>query len=598
MDWGEAPVARQTHRDRRVMNPSGPAKSMDGDTLGWALAQAEGAPARDLSGATLGDFRVEKLLGRGGMGEVYLAQQLSLGRPVALKVLRPDLLSSPASLARFEAEAATAARLNHPNIVHIYAVGGEGRARYIAMEYVPGWTLREYLERKGRPDLRLAFSIMRQATLAVGAAGEVGLVHRDIKPENLLMTRKGLVKVADFGLCRVEGASRPEMTQAGVTVGTPLYMSPEQVQGRPLDHRSDLYSLGVTFYHMLAGSPPFRGEASLAVAMRHVHEAPVSLGVHRPDLPEELLALVMKLLAKDPADRPQRADEVLADLARAREAALHLLGPPAGPAIPAQEGASASIGIFGLSLKLDGPTPSLSPSPSPSRAVPAEAAPARRGPGAAWLAAALAGGLAVGVAAAWLSRGEDVLSDAAAPVPAGPPGAWMFPAAAGVRHRATAEEQYRYAQIEAPPADREAAWLAVPGRFPGDRDHEWALRAYVQLVRHLLRLGDRSRLAGLAAELERSGRADYVELSKVSQAAAAALGGQAESVNAEIAPLLTSLKLNPPLAELALEVILRVMNPAPGSAPPSLDLTPLRNQLADALKVSPGDLARGPARPG
>jgi len=592
MGRDDPPVARPPHPARqRVMNPTGaPKKPSDGDTLGWALARAEESPARDLSGATLGDFRVEKLLGRGGMGEVYLAQQISLGRPVALKVLRPDLLSSPGSLARFEAEAATAARLNHPNIVHVYAVGGAGAARYIAMEYVHGWTLREYLDRKGRPDLRLAFSIMRQAALAVGAAGEVGLVHRDIKPENLLLTRKGVVKVADFGLCRVQGASRPDMTQAGDTVGTPLYMSPEQVQGRPLDHRSDLYSLGLTFYQMLAGFPPFRGEGSLAVALKHVHEQPVELAVHRPDLPAELTGLVMRLLAKDPAGRPQRADEVLAELARAREAARDLIGPAGGPAIPAEDGASPSNGTFGLlSLKLDDPR---SPhSSSTARPIPAAGLPAHRGPRAAWLAAAVAGGLAVGVAAAWLNRGADLLSDAA-PTPGGPPGIWLFPATGGVRHRATAEEQYRSAQIEGPPAYRGAAWLAVPARFPDDKDHQWALRAYVQVVRYLLRLGDRDRLAALAGELERSGQADYVELSKVAKAAAAALGDQAEGVNAEITPLMASLRRNPPLAELALEVISRVMNPAPGSAAPSLDLSPLRNQLADALKIPVKELAR------
>src|SRR5689334_10473545 len=228
------------------------------DTLAQVLGGGRASDG-DLTGSTLGDFQVERLLGRGGMGEVYLARQVSLNRPVALKVLRPDLLSKPVYLARFEAEATTVARLNHPNIVHIYTLGCVDGIRFIAMEYVQGTNLRDYLMKKGALDLPLALSIMKQAGVAIGAAGELGLIHRDIKPENLLLTKKGQVKIADFGLCRDQDADhRLDLTGPGVTLGTPLYMSPEQAQGHALDHRSDLYSLGVTFYHMLGGEPPFR----------------------------------------------------------------------------------------------------------------------------------------------------------------------------------------------------------------------------------------------------------------------------------------------------------------------------------------------------
>ena len=229
---------------------------------------------RDLAGQTLGDFHVERLLGQGGMGEVYLARQVSLDRPVALKVLRPEWTSNPTYMARFEAEAWAAAKINHPNIVHIYSLGGVESLRYIAMEYVQGTNLREYLQKKGVPDLALALAIMRQAGLAVGAAGEAGLIHRDIKPENLLLTKKGQIKVADFGLARLPDAERMHLTAPGMTLGTPMYMSPEQVQGHEVDHRSDLYSLGVTFYHMLAGQPPFRAETAVALALKHVREEP------------------------------------------------------------------------------------------------------------------------------------------------------------------------------------------------------------------------------------------------------------------------------------------------------------------------------------
>ena len=286
------------------------------ETLGWSSDSIDAS--RDLSGATLGDFQVNRLLGRGGMGEVYLATQISLNRPVALKVLHTRLLSKPAYLSRFEAEATAVAKLNHPNIVHVYTLGVIDQVRFIAMEYVEGTNLREYINRKGALDLPLAMSIMRQAGQAVGVAGEVGLVHRDIKPENILLTRKGRVKVADFGLCRDLGSDRMHVTQPGTTMGTPLYMSPEQAQGRPLDHRSDLYSLGVTFYHMLTGEPPFRADSAVALAMKHVNEQPLGLRVHRPEIPAELERLVLKLMAKSPAERYQSAAEMLADLARIR----------------------------------------------------------------------------------------------------------------------------------------------------------------------------------------------------------------------------------------------------------------------------------------
>src|SRR3954468_11836617 len=278
-----------------------------------------GPSLRDLTGVTLGDFQVERLLGRGGMGEVYLARQISLNRSVALKVLRPDLLTKPAYLARFEAEATAVAKLNHPNIVTIYTLGCVDGIRFIAMEYVQGTNLRDYLLKKGVLDLPLALSIMKQAGVAVGAAGELGLIHRDIKPENLLLTKKGQVKVADFGLCRDQDSERLDITQPGITLGTPLYMSPEQAQGHALDHRSDLYSLGVTFYHMLAGVPPFHAESAVALALKHVREIPASLLTYRPNLPLEVDRLVMKLMAKDAADRYQSAALMLVDLAKIRE---------------------------------------------------------------------------------------------------------------------------------------------------------------------------------------------------------------------------------------------------------------------------------------
>ncbi len=274
----------------------------------------------DLTGRTLGDFQLRRRLGQGGMGQVYLAWQLTLKRPVAVKILRTDLAANQTALQRFQAEAQAVAQLAHANIVQVYAIGEENGLHYMALEYVEGRNLREYLERKGPPALPAALSIMRQVAAALQRAGEAGFVHRDIKPENILLTRKGEAKVADFGLARYfADADSLRITQDGVTLGTPLYMSPEQVQGQVVDPRSDLYSLGVTCYHLVAGEPPFRGQTAFEVALHHVQRQPPPLEEVRPDLPRFLCQLVHKLMAKSPDRRYQTAREVLHDLNRLRE---------------------------------------------------------------------------------------------------------------------------------------------------------------------------------------------------------------------------------------------------------------------------------------
>ena len=230
-----------------------------------------GGQYQDLTEQTLGEFRILRRIGRGGMSEVYLAQQTSLNRNVALKVLRPDLVSDQTHVKRFRTEALAAAGLNHPNIVQVFSVGTENGIEYIAQEYVQGYNLRQYLVRKGPPDLPMALHIMKQIASAFSAAAQAGIVHRDIKPENIMVTPKGRVKVADFGLAQLTlQGERVNLTQVGITMGTPLYMSPEQVNGSNVDHQSDLYSFGVTAYHMLSGSPPFRGETAVSVAVQHI----------------------------------------------------------------------------------------------------------------------------------------------------------------------------------------------------------------------------------------------------------------------------------------------------------------------------------------
>ena len=295
----------------------------------------------DLSGQTFGDFRILRRIGVGGMGEVYLAEQISLHRRVALKILRTDLAKNETSRRRFEAEARAVAQLNHPNIVQVYAVGTTRGVPYMALEYVDGRNLREYLARKGPPPLPQALSLMRQVASALQRASELGIIHRDIKPENILLTRKGEVKVADFGLSRMIGnnAVANNLTQTGVTMGTPLYMSPEQVEGRPLDHRTDIYSFGVTCYHMLTGNPPFEGENAFSVALQHVQAEPMPIEAMRPDLPQEVCAVLEKMMAKNPDDRYATAGELLRDLRRVSAA---LGGTAPVPVSPGSSGTASS----------------------------------------------------------------------------------------------------------------------------------------------------------------------------------------------------------------------------------------------------------------
>jgi len=325
------------------------------------------APSEEeLKDRMIGEFRILRRLGRGGMAEVYLAEQTSLNRQVAVKVLRAELLGDEVHVKRFEREARAAAGLRHNNIVQVYVVGAQQGVHYIAQEYVQGLNLREYLNRKGPPDVPVALHLMKQIASALAAAGDAGIVHRDIKPENILITKKGEVKVTDFGLAQLAEPGEPvNLTQIGITMGTPLYMSPEQVSGEKVDQRSDIYSFGVTCYHMLAGRPPYRGETALAVAMRHLNGAPEPLVDRRPDLPPILCQIVHKMMARQPADRYPTAHAILDDLRRvskklkgepdtAREIELQDLTPAPQPS-PGNRlrhmAAATSSRFFGWGLK-------------------------------------------------------------------------------------------------------------------------------------------------------------------------------------------------------------------------------------------------------
>lgn len=268
------------------------------------------ASSANLIGTKLGDYQVLRRLGRGGMADVYVALHQSLDRQVALKVLRRQLAKDSEYVERFRREARAAAKLSHPHIVQVYEVGREGNLHYIAQELVDGLNLREQVESHGPLTSEEAVAVLRAVTQALVAAHRMGITHRDIKPDNLLRSRHGDIKVADFGLARLEGGC--DLTQVGLTMGTPRYMSPEQVQGKPVDPRSDLYSLGCTLYFLLSGRPPFDADEPLAVALQHLNETAKPLPHVRPDtqFPDWLLTAINRMMAKDPAERFESASEL------------------------------------------------------------------------------------------------------------------------------------------------------------------------------------------------------------------------------------------------------------------------------------------------
>ncbi len=488
-------------------------------------------------------------------------------------------------MARFEAEAWAAAKINHPNIIHIYAIGTVDGIRFIAMEYVQGTNLKDYITKKGIPDLALSLAIMRQSALAVGAAGEVGLIHRDIKPENLMLTKKGQIKVADFGLCRLPEGERLHLTQTGMTLGTPVYMSPEQVQGHAIDHRSDLYSLGVTFYHMLAGQPPFRAETALALALKHVREQPPSLAVARPDLPADLVALVMKLMAKSPKDRYASAGDMLRDLARVKE---QLHAHATGAVTLAESSAYAAPSISTKAIESDEEIDT----DESTRGFPMIQI----------LSAIGLTFLILGGVAGWLGRTKDLLA-ASAPAPETMPALWMAPWDAIPRQN-TAIEQYRYALTASAPTERQAAWLAVPGYFPNSHDESYL--AYLQLARDFLRQDDKENLRRLSAEIKEAEqnnglhRARWDFLATTIHAAELAVLGEGNDVAFSFRNVPNVDNLDPAIAELALEAVTKALRKVEARGGDSGALTTLRDQLRQTLKMQSRGLdapARIPRHP-
>ncbi|HZE97495.1 MAG TPA: serine/threonine-protein kinase [Planctomycetota bacterium] len=274
-----------------------------------AARAAEGGPD-PLIGTRLGNCILQREIGKGGMGAVYLAHHVGLNKPVAIKVMAAALIGTPAHVQRFVREAQLAASLEHPNVVQVFDVGESGGLYYLAMQYVVGSSLDKVLEERGRLPLAEAVSIVKGVARALDAARLKGVVHRDIKPANVLLTKDGAVKVVDFGLARGD-QSNEGLSIPGTIVGTPFYMSPEQAQGVTLDVRSDLYSLGATFYHLITGTRVFEGETALAILMKHLNEAPVPPHAICPDLPPAVSRVVLTMLAKEPDDRYPTGEAVV-----------------------------------------------------------------------------------------------------------------------------------------------------------------------------------------------------------------------------------------------------------------------------------------------
>ncbi|MEV7616747.1 protein kinase [Streptomyces sp. NPDC089799] len=268
------------------------------------------------AGGIVGDgrYRLTHKLGRGGMAEVFAAEDVRLGRTVAVKLLRADLAEDPVSKARFTREAQSVAGLNHHAVVAVYDSGedrvGPNTVPYIVMELVEGRTIRDLLISAEAPGPEQALIIVSGVLEALAYSHQHGIVHRDIKPANVIITNGGAVKVMDFGIARALHGAQSTMTQTGMVMGTPQYLSPEQALGKAVDHRSDLYATGCLLYELLALRPPFTGETPLSVVYQHVQDAPVPPSHIAAGLPPELDGLVMRSLAKDPDDRFQSAEEM------------------------------------------------------------------------------------------------------------------------------------------------------------------------------------------------------------------------------------------------------------------------------------------------
>src|SRR5581483_9698573 len=258
-------------------------------------------------------YRIESLLFRSGMGTVYKVSDKELGRTVALKLVRTEFAANPAAMARFRQELLLASKISHRNILRIHDLGDAGGMKFITMAYVEGQDLGKVLE-SGRLPLDRVLSFAKQLCNALDAAHSEDVVHRDLKPNNILIDKAGNLFVMDFGLAKSIETEATMMTRTGQILGTPRYMAPEQVEAKAIDHRADLYSLGLIFYEMVAGEIPFQADSAMQLMYQRVTQAPKNVKLANPEVPDYLARIIMRCLEKDPELRYQNAREILADI--------------------------------------------------------------------------------------------------------------------------------------------------------------------------------------------------------------------------------------------------------------------------------------------
>jgi len=299
---------------REGVDPAIPPAGDAGSTRVFDEATAAAARAAPALPARFGSYRVDGLLGRGGMGSVYKAWDEALERPVAIKVLPAEFYGDKDTRARFLVEARALARLTHPNITQVFSAGQEGDQPWFAMEFVDGPSLQQVLREKGRLEATEAVRIVRGVTEGLRHAQKAGIIHRDIKPGNILLAPDGTPKVTDFGLAKLVKEDH-RLTSTGMVMGTPTYISPEQAKGEAVDFRADIYSLGAAFYEMVMGTPPFSADTGVTLIMKHINE-PVRFPVNTVTaaVPPPVTGVIRKMMAKHPDGRQLSYDALLVDL--------------------------------------------------------------------------------------------------------------------------------------------------------------------------------------------------------------------------------------------------------------------------------------------
>lgn len=265
-----------------------------------------------------GRYQLKRLIGQGGMADVYEAEDLILGRTVAVKIMRSSLTGDPVYVTRFHREASAAAALSHKNIVEIYDVGDEKDDYYIVMEYVPGQTLKELIHKRGALHYVEAVDIMKQVVSATAKAHAIGIIHRDLKPQNIMVTDSGVVKIGDFGIASIQSLS--QVTQTDTIMGSLHYLAPEIARGEKATAQSDIYALGIVFYELLRGEVPFNGESPVNIALKHMRDEIPSVRAFNPSIPQSVENIIMKATAKNIKDRYLSVSDMLDDLNHCLEA--------------------------------------------------------------------------------------------------------------------------------------------------------------------------------------------------------------------------------------------------------------------------------------